>query len=406
MPEEQPHLKRALSLPLITFYGLGTIIGAGIYVLIGAVADKAGMFAPIAFLLAALIAGFTAFSYAELSSRLPRSAGEAIYLQHAFGIRWLSTLTGWSVVAIGFVSSATIANGFVGYLDVFFQIPDWLAITVLILTLGLIAAIGINESVWMATIITIIEIAGLFFVLLVAGENLHQLPERLPEMIPSFEAAQWNGIFVGAFLAFYAFIGFEDMVNVAEEVKDAPRLLPKAIIIALIASTFLYLAVAIVAVMALPIEKLSASDAPLAAVVEASGRESTLLISAISLVAVINGALIQIIMASRVMYGMGNRGLAPRWLAEVHPRTQTPLISTAIVTLVILVLALWLPLVTLAQITSFITLIIFAGVNAALIRIKARKDFSPETVNYPMWVPVIGMILSLLFLVMQTTLDG
>ena len=405
---DTPALKRSLSLPLITFYGLGTIIGAGIYVLIGVVASKAGMFSPLAFLLAAFIAGFTAFSYAELSSRLPRSAGEAVYIQEAFGKRWLSSTVGWSVVAIGLVSSATIANGFVGYLGIFIQTPDWLAITCLVVSLGLIAAVGISQSVWMATIITLIEIGGLIYVLVVAGDNFSQLPSRLPELIPSFEASAWNGIFIGAFLAFYAFIGFEDMVNVAEEVKDAPRTLPKAIIIALVVSTILYLAVALVAVLALPINDLASSNAPLALIVEnsteASGNKSTLFISAISLIAVINGALIQIIMASRVLYGMGNTGLAPRTLAKIHPRTQTPLISTGLTTFAVLVLALWLPLVTLAQITSFITLTIFAVVNLSLIRLKLRTPNVPDTVHYPLWVPIIGASLSIIFLAIQSGL--
>ncbi len=405
---DTPTLNRSLSLPLITFYGLGTIIGAGIYVLIGVVASKAGMFSPLAFLLAAFIAGFTAFSYAELSSRLPRSAGEAVYIQEAFGKRWLSSTIGWSVVAIGLVSSATIANGFIGYLGIFIQTPDWLAITCLVLSLGLIAAVGISQSVWMATIITLIEIGGLIYVLVVAGDNFSQLPARLPELIPSFEASTWNGIFIGAFLAFYAFIGFEDMVNVAEEVKDAPRTLPTAIIIALVVSTILYLAIALVAVLALPINDLASSNAPLALIVEnskeASGNKSTLFISAISLIAVINGALIQIIMASRVLYGMGNTGLAPRTLAKIHPRTQTPLISTGLTTFAVLVLALWLPLVTLAQITSFITLTIFAVVNLSLIRLKLRTPHVPETVHYPLWVPIIGALLSIIFLAIQSGL--
>lgn len=405
---DTPTLKRSLSLPLITFYGLGTIIGAGIYVLIGVVASKAGMFSPLAFLLAAFIAGFTAFSYAELSSRLPHSAGEAVYMQKAFGKRWLSTATGWCVVAIGLVSAATIANGFVGYLKIFIEIPDWLSITCLVISLGLISAVGISQSVWMATVITLIEIGGLVYVLAVAGDSFGQLPARLPELIPSFETSTWNGIFIGAFLAFYAFIGFEDMVNVAEEVKDAPRTLPTAIIIALIVSTVLYLAIALVAVLALPINDLASSNAPLALIVEnsveASDNKSTLFISAISLVAVVNGALIQIIMASRVLYGMGNTGLAPHMLAKVHPRTQTPLISTGLATIAVLVLALWLPLVTLAQITSFITLAIFAGVNLALIRLKLSTPNVPDTVHYPLWVPIIGALLSIIFLAIQSGL--
>ncbi len=408
MPETTT-LNRSLSLPLITFYGLGTIIGAGIYVLIGVVASKAGMFSPLAFLLAAFIAGFTAFSYAELTSRLPRSAGEAVYFQEAFGKRWLSSTIGWSVVAIGLVSSATIANGFVGYLEIFIQTPDWLAITCLVISLGLIAAIGISQSVWLATVITLIEIGGLIYVLVVAGDNFSQLPERLPELIPPLNASTWNGIFIGAFLAFYAFIGFEDMVNVAEEVKDAPRTLPKAIIIALVVSTILYLAVALVAVLALPINDLASSNAPLALIVEnsvnASGIKSTLFISAISLIAVVNGALIQIIMASRVLYGMGNTGLAHHKFAEVHPRTRTPLFATGLTVLAVLVLALWLPLVTLAQITSFITLTIFSGVNLALIKLKLRTPIVPGVVHYPLWVPIVGATLSIIFLLLQSGLS-
>ena len=399
----QTTLKRTLSLPLITFYGLGTIIGAGIYVLIGAVASQAGIYAPLSFLLAAIIAGFTAFSYAELSSRLPRSAGEAIYLQEAFGLKWLSATTGWCVVAVGIVSSATIVNGFSGYLDIFIQLPDWLVITAVILCLGLIAAWGINESVWTAAIITVIEIAGLGLVVFVAGDSLLQLPERWPELVPPADAAIWSGIVLGAFLAFYAFIGFEDMVNIAEEVKDASHMLPKAIIIALVISTSLYLVIALVAVLALPVEELAASEAPLAAVVAAHGKQHTLLISGISLVAVLNGALIQIIMVSRILYGMGRSGLGWKKLATVHSRTRTPLLATAIVSLLVLMMALWLPLATLAQITSFITLVIFSAINLALIKLKFREPSLSGISHYPLWVPVIGCLLSVALLGFQAT---
>ena len=235
-----------------------------------------------------------------------------------------------------------------------------------------------------------------------AGDSLSQLPARWPEMIPPFETAAWGNIFIGAFLAFYAFIGFEDMVNVAEEVKDAPRLLPKAIILALVISSVLYLTVTTVAVLALPIDKLITSEAPLAVIVESRNHDYTSFISAISLIAVVNGALIQIIMASRVLYGMGKNRLAPRLLAKVHPRTQTPLISTGLVSFLILVLALWLPLVTLAQITSFITLMIFACVNLALIRIKLKIPIQAGCVHSPFWVPVIGTCLCLILLAIQS----
>jgi APA family basic amino acid/polyamine antiporter len=397
----EPTLKRALSLPLITFYGLGTIIGAGIYVLIGEVAARAGLFTPIAFLVAAVIATFTALSYAELSSRLPRSGGEAIYIQAAFHRRRLSMATGWGVVAIGVVSSATLANGIVGYLNLFVPIPAALAVGGLVVILGLVAAWGITESVWLATLTSLLEIGGLIYVLISAGGNLADLPSRWHELLPPFSGAAWSSIFVGAFLAFYAFIGFEDMVNVAEEVVDAPRQMPRAIIIALLVSTLLYLGVALVAVLAMPVERLAASPAPLAAVLTAAGHESPLFIGAISLVAVVNGALIQIIMASRVLYGMGHAGLAAAALAKVHPRTRTPLRATALVTAAILILALWLPLATLAQMASFVTLSIFAAVHLALLQLKRQKIQSTGTVAYPIWVPAVGAAMCLIFIAFQ-----
>ena len=230
----------------------------------------------------------------------------------------LSSTIGWLVVSIGLVSAATIVNGFVGYLEFFIQIPDWLAITCLVISLGLIAAIGISQSVWLATVITLIEIGGLIYVLVVAGDNFSQLPERLPELIPSLDTETWNGIFIGAFLAFYAFIGFEDMVNVAEEVKDAPRTLPKAIILALFISTILYLAIALVAVLALPINDLASSNAPLALIVQKKGGLSSQFMGVVSLIAVINGTLVQIIMASRVVYGLGKQKGVAKIFSKVH----------------------------------------------------------------------------------------
>ncbi len=216
---EHTPLKRSLSLILITFYGLGTILGADIYVLVGKVAASAGLYAPIAFLVASLLAGFTAFSYGELSARLPRSAGEAVYVETGLRVRFLSIAVGLLVVSTGIVSTTALANGVVGYLRFFIDVPDWLTITVMVVSLGLLAAWGITESVTAAMLITVLEIGGLLLVIGVAGDGLIQLPERWPDLIPPADGGVWLGILLGAFLAFYAFIGFEDMVNVAEEVK-------------------------------------------------------------------------------------------------------------------------------------------------------------------------------------------
>jgi len=356
------------------------------------------MYAPLSFLLAALIASLTAVSYAELSSRCPRSAGEAAYVQEAFVVRWLSAGTGWAVVLIGIVSSATIVRGFLGYLDWFVHVPGWLAIAVLLLLLTVIAVWGIAQSLWIIAIGTVLEIGGLLLAVGVNIDAFTNLPEQWADLFVATDMAVWPGIVLAAFLAFYAFVGFEDMVNIAEEVTDARRTLPRAIILALIISTLLYVLVAVVAVLTLPISQLGASKAPLSDLVAAKSAGLAHIISLISLTAIINGAMAQIIMASRVVYGMGQQGLAPRVLAVVHPRTQTPVLATVLVTGLILLLALGLPLVRLAEITSFVTLFVFALMHGSLWRLKLSSPAPIGTVQYPIWVPVAG-ILSILLLV-------
>ena len=396
-PTPERGLKRSLTLPLVTLYGLGTILGAGIYVLIGEVTARSGLFAPFAFLLASITAGLTAFSYAELSARMPRSAGEAVYVNAAFGQPWLATIIGWAVAIVGLISAATIANGFVGYFSLYFNAPAWIVITALILLLGVIAAWGISESVWLATIITVIELAGLLLVIVVAGDSLGELPVRLPELTPEFSFPVWQGIFFGAFLAFYAFVGFEDMVNLAEEVRDPVHVMPKAIVLALLLATLLYFLVALIAVMSLPLEELNASTAPLATIVESRGINAYWTIGLIGMVAVVNGALIQIIMAARVLYGMACDKLAPAIFMNISARTRTPMAATVLVTVVVLGLALWLPLVRLAELTSLLTLGIFVFVNLALLRIKWKTPRS-DTIHVPMWVPILGVISCLLMM--------
>lgn len=393
-------LKRSLGVLHVTLYGLGTILGAGIYVLLGEVAGEAGAYAPVSFLLAGLVAGLSAFAYAELSSRFPKSAGEAVYTHEAFGLRALSTAVGWSVVMIGVVSAATIANGFQGYLHVFLDMPGWAAIAALVLTLGVIAAWGIGVSVTIAAAITVVEILGLVMVVALSSDSLATLPARLPELTPPMESAAWTGIGLGAFLAFYAFIGFEDIVNIAEEVKDPSRTLPMAIFLALGISATLYLLVTLSAVLTLPLETLSTTTAPMASIVAKRGSLATGVISLVSIVAVINGALIQVIMASRILYGMGRRAMAPALLSRVSTLTRTPLIATAAVTVTVLALALWLPLVTLAEATSFITLSVFALMNLALFRFKYGGGASWRK-GCAIWVPAAGFVACVLFVVLR-----
>lgn len=396
-----PDLRRSVSLPLLVLYGLGTIIGAGIYVLIGEVVARAGTYAPFSFLLAAAIASLTALAYAELSSRYPRSAGEAAYVQEGFSIRWLSMAVGWGVVAIGVVSSATIIRGFVGYLTWFVYLPHSMVITLLVVVLTAIAAWGITQSVWVAATATLMEIAGL---LLVVGVNVDVLSSAPGTMTRQFMIMDWDiwaGVVLGAFLAFYAFIGFEDMVNLAEEVKDAQQTLPRAIVLTLIISVALYILIALVSVLVLPIAQISASSAPLSDLVEPSSAMAARVVAAISLVAIINGALIQIIKVSRVLYGMGSQGLAPAALFNVNPVTRTPVRATLLVAALVLALSLGMPVVRLAEITSFITLVVFAVIHVTLLRVKLDRPIQPGTVSYPLWIPVAGFVTTLSVLLYQ-----
>ncbi len=396
---QQVGLKRRLTLPLLVFYGLGTIVGAGIYVLIGAVADRAGIYAPAAFLLSALIAGLTAHSYAELSAQMPRSAGEVVYVRRAFQKPLLATVTGIAVVVTGVVSAATIANGFAGYLGVFLDNPTWLVITVFVAALCVVAVWGILESVMLASLITLLSIIGLLIVVALSGDVLLTLPDRWPELLPPLESGVWAGITFGAFLAFYAFIGFEDMVNVAEEVKDPRRTMPLAIYTALTLAAILYVLVAVVAVLALDVDALAASEAPLVDVVAAAGNQRAGgMIALFSLLSVTNSALAQVIMASRILYGMARDGALPAWLAAVSPGTGTPVRATLFTGLIVLVFALALPLVTLAEITSFVIIVVFALVNAACFKLRLAGGRRIAV------IPLVAMLLCLSLLAVQSYL--
>ena len=215
----QPALRRNLTLPLVTLYGLGNILGAGVYVLIGKVAGEAGYFAPLSFIVASILAGITAFSYCELSSRYPVSAGEAAYVRNGFNIPGLSLWAGLLIILTRVVSAATISRGFSGYLSVFVTLPDWLVIGALLFSLCLISIAGVAQSVSVAAIFTLVEIGGLVLILYVSAPALALLPESMDKFSGPLSMNTAAGVFGGAFLAFYAYIGFEDMVNLAEEVK-------------------------------------------------------------------------------------------------------------------------------------------------------------------------------------------
>ncbi len=392
--QEPVRLKRSLSLLQVVLYGLGTTIGAGIYALVGEMAAISGYYAPLSFLVASVMAALTALSFAELSGRYPRCAGAALYVKEGLSSQRLSTVAGFLVIAAGLVSSAAIINGFVAYLGEFVTLDRHLAILIATLLLGAVAAWGISQSVSIAAFVTVVEIGGLLLVIAVSHDSLAELPSRWPELVPSLEAGGWYGIYAGSLLAFYAFIGFEDMVEVAEETRQVKRNLPLAIMLTLAITTLLYMAIMITAVLAMPPDELARSQVPLVRLYEHYTGGDGVVISIIGLFALINGALIQLIMASRVLYGMSSRRLLPQTISRVNPRTQTPLVATALATAAILVLALSGTLASLAEATSLIMLIVFALVNLSLVRVK-RRDPEPEgLIVFPAIVPMLGFIVS------------
>jgi len=394
---EPTGLRRRLTLTLLVFYGIGTILGAGIYVLIGQVAGTAGMLAPLAFLLASVLAGLSAFSYAELSTRFPKSAGEAVYVKQAFNSDGFAKIVGFMIVGAGTASTATLMNGLTGYLQALFNFNNSLIIIVMVILLSLIVIWGIAQSVFVAAVMTVLEIAGLIIILWVARDSWALLPDRLDELTSISDFSAMSAILLGAFIAFYAFIGFEDMVNVAEEVKNPLKNLPRGIIIALVVTTILYVLIATASVLSIDPQVLATSKAPLATIYQAKTGQEPTFITLISIFSIMNGALVQIIMASRILYGMSNNNWLPKLFSVVNPVTATPINSIIFIAIIILALALFLPLLSLAKLTSYITLSIFIVINLALWKIKRRDPISPS-INIPLWVPITGFIFSSIFL--------
>jgi amino acid transporter len=383
-------LRRRLGLALLVLYGTGITVGAGIYVLIGAVAGHAGIYAPWSFVLAAVVMALTVASYAELSTRYPVSAGEAAYVRAAFQSRVLSTAIGLLTVVTGVVSSAAVTLGSAGYIRQFVDFPPGLIVVAVVLVLGAVGAWGILESVVLAGLFTLIEVGGLV-IIIVAGFHAGLPVTATITQLPPLDATVLSGIGFGSLLAFFAFIGFEDLANVVEEAKIPQRDIPHAMILTLSISTLLYVLVAAVAVSSGPIERLASASAPLSLVFREVAGVSPATISAIAIVATLNTILAQMTMAARVVYGLARERELPAIFARVHRGTGTPLVATVCIAALVVPLALFVPLTPLAEGTSLATLALFALVNLSLLRLRYRGvPSSNPHVTVPIWMPATG----------------
>ncbi len=398
-PGDHAGLRRTLGLPLVTLYGLGNILGAGIYVLVGKVAGFAGSSTTLAFIIAMVTAAVTAMSYMELAGRYPVSASVSVYLHRAFGKRWLSTTIGLTMVGGGIASAAALAQGFAGYLNSFVSVPTLIGSVGLLVVLGTIAIKGIGESATMAAVLTGLEVLGLVLVIWFGRDAFAHID--VGGLLAIDPAVGIGGLFAGAFLAFYAFIGFEDMVNVSEEVKNPSRTMPLAILLALVVSTVLYLLVVVVSTTLVSPAELAGSDAPLTLVFERSGARYGLVLSLIGMIAAMNGVIVQIIMGSRILYGLATEGWIHRSFGTVHRSFQTPVTATLVVIATMIAATAALPLVSLARLTSLLVLIIFTLVNASLIVIKRRHRDHGGYIDVPTAIPYLGVALCLGTIVLQ-----
>lgn len=391
-------LRRRLGLPLLVLYGTGVTVGAGIYVLIGAVAGHAGTYSSWAFALAAAVMALTAASYAELATRYPVSAGEAAYIRAAFNSRLLSTAVGSLRLAIGIISAAAVTLGGSGYIRQLVELPTPLIAIAVVAALGVVAAWGILESVMLAGLLTLIETGGLVWIIVSATHSGIAFNAALFTP-PPLDASVFSGITFAGLLAFFAFVGFEDLANVVEEAKRPQRNIPWAMTLTLLITTVLYVLIAAISVSAVPPKILAASTAPLSLVFGAVAGISPNTFSVIAIVSTLNTILAQMTMTARVVYGMAQQGDLPGMAGRVHSRTGTPLIATGLVMLAVAALALTIPLEPLAESTSLATLMLFACVNVSVLRIRLRHPGTGAApVRVPLWMPSLGLITCVLMM--------
>ena len=391
-PPEQ--LKRILPLPLVILYGLGITIGAGIYVLVGETAGRAGMLAPFAFIGAAIVMLFPALCFAELSGRYPFSSGAAQYVEESFGSRAIGLFIGVLMISAGLVAASTISLGSVSYLSSLTNLPSWILLVAVVSIMGLICAWGIRESVIIAGIMTLLEIGGLLAVIVGGFFSDPDLLTHIDQLMP----VEWSSdvivsIIQASLLAFFAFIGFEGISNIAEETMEPRKALPKAILLTLAISTVIYVLVVSVALLTVGPEDLATQPAPLSHLFERTTGLPAAIITLIAIFATLNGVIVQIIMVSRLSYGLSSRGLLPAFLGTINEKTRTPLTATLLTVAAALVIALVFPVITLAEWTSRLILFVFAIVCVALAKLKfASVPPPPGTFEVNAIVPVIGAI--------------
>lgn len=378
---EPRRLRRAITGKLLFLFVLGDVLGAGIYALVGAVAGEVGGAVWLPMGIALGIALLTASSYAELVTKYPRAGGSTVYAERAYRSPFVSFMVGYCMLAAGVVSAAGLAHAFAGeYLSSLVDVPTTAATVLFLLALGALNARGIRESMRANVVMTCIEVSGLLIVLVAASHLVlggEGDPARALDV--SGDGAPASAVLAAAVLAFYSFVGFETSANVAEEIKDPSRVYPRALFAAILAAGLIYAAVGSAATMSVPPAELAESTGPLLTVVDASGIAfPDRLFSVVALIAVANGALLTMVMSSRLTYGMARQGLLPRPLAALLPERRTPWAAIVATTLVAVALTFVGDLPALAETVVLLLLFVFLSTNVAVVVLRRDEVDHPH----------------------------
>ena len=397
-----PSLRRSIGTTQLALYALGSMVGSGIYGLIGKAAGEAGSAVWLSFLVALVAALLTSLSYASLGSRYPRAGGAAYVTDRAFGLPVLSFTIGLALVASGLTSIATQSKIFAAIIADIVGLealpPTAIAIGFLLI-LGGIVFRGIRESMWVNVVCTLMEVAGL---LLVIASGLSYWGTVDYFEVPPERADAGLALIVlqASVLTFFAFIGFEDAVNVAEECRDPERTIPRGLIIATLAAAFLYVAVSITAVSVVPWRELAAAPSPLTAVMQRSLPSLPAeVMSFIALFSVANTALVNYVTASRMIYGMSGQGLLPNFIGRVHETRRTPHIAIGALLGLLLLLAIAGQIADLAAATVLLLLVVFIAVNTSLVVLKRRPGEPRGRFEIPVFIPVAGIAVCAILLI-------
>ncbi|HYJ00424.1 MAG TPA: APC family permease [Thermoleophilaceae bacterium] len=398
-PTDTP-LRRVLTTRLLLIFVIGDVLGAGIYALVGEVGAEVGGAIWTAFTAALLLAVLTAFAYAELVTKYPQAAGSALYVDRGYKIPFLTFMVGFAVMASGITSASTLARAFAGdYFEQFIDLPLLLVALAFILVVAAINLRGIAESVRINVLLTCVEVIGL---LLIVAIGVAALGDGDADFSRNFEFKEGESVFLaiigGASLAFYALIGFEDSVNVAEETRDPVRSFPRALFGGLAIAGVIYLLVTLTASMVVPTGQLSESSGPLLEVVKEGPLDISLkLFAFIALLAVANGALINMIMASRLVYGMARRNIVPAAFGRVLSERRTPHVAIAFTTAIAVVLISTGDISELADTTVLLLLTVFTIVNVTVLVLR-RDEVEGEHFRAPAIMPILGALVSLLLI--------